>query len=87
MCIVEKIISCQLSFIPIQSENYLVDIDRVLKKIITSELQYSIGEMSTIIKGSKTNILNLISNIYDLMAPKCSFVIDIRISNICGCDK
>lgn len=87
MCFVEEITSCQLAFIPIQSENYLADIDIVLKKIITSGLEYCIGEMSTVIKGSKLDVLNLISNIYDLMAPKCSFVIDIRISNTCGCDR
>jgi uncharacterized protein YqgV (UPF0045/DUF77 family) len=85
MCPVEEIISCQISFIPIQSESYIADINIVLDKIIDSGLEYHIGEMSTIIKGSKTNVLSLISNIYDLMAPKCSFVIDIRISNTCGC--
>lgn len=87
MCPLEEITSCQLSFTPIQSENYLTDIDRVLKEIMASGLKYSIGEMSTTIKGSKLDVLNLISDIYDLMTPKCSFVIDIRISNICGCDR
>ena len=87
MCAVDKIASCQLSFIPIQSENYLEDIDIVLKEIVASRMEYSIGEMSTVIKGSKLNILNLLSNIYDIMEPKCSFVIDIRISNACGCDQ
>jgi uncharacterized protein YqgV (UPF0045/DUF77 family) len=87
MCPLEKITSCQLSFIPIQSEDYLSDIDMVLKEIVASGLEYSIGEMSTIIKGSKHDILNLISNIYDSMTAKCSFVIDVRISNTCGCDR
>jgi uncharacterized protein YqgV (UPF0045/DUF77 family) len=59
----------------------------VLEKLISSGLEYNIGEMSTIIKGSKLDVLNLISSIYDLMSPKCSFVIDIRISNTCGCDR
>ncbi|OGO78608.1 MAG: hypothetical protein A2Y23_10000 [Clostridiales bacterium GWB2_37_7] len=85
MCAVEEITSCQLSFIPIQSENYLADIDMVLRRITASGLEYSIGEMSTIIKGGKANILKLISDLYDLMTPKCSFVIDIRISNTCAC--
>ncbi|MDF2591860.1 MAG: hypothetical protein K0S75_1326 [Clostridia bacterium] len=87
MCPLEKITSCQLSFIPIQSEDYLSDIEMVLKKIAASGLEHSIGEMSTIIKGSKRDILNLISNIYDSMTAKCSFVIDVRISNTCGCDR
>lgn len=82
----EKITACQISFIPIQSESYLDDINTVLELIKASGLEYSIGEMSTIIKGSKENLLNLIDRIYDLMSSKCSFVMDIRLSNICGCE-
>lgn len=85
MCALDEVTSCQISFIPIQSESYIADINIVLDMIIASGLEYSIGEMSTVMKGSKLEILNLISNIYDLMAHKCSFVIDIRLSNTCGC--
>jgi len=85
MCPVEQVASCQLSFIPIQSQDYLADIERVLGLIKTYELEYCIGEMSTIIKGSKVKIMELISCIYDLMSPECSFILDIRLSNTCGC--
>ncbi|MDF2520516.1 MAG: hypothetical protein K0R84_1144 [Clostridia bacterium] len=85
MCSVEEIASCQLSFIPIQSESYLEDIDTVLHVITASGLEYNVGEMSTIIKGNKARILNLIDDIYERMSVKCSFVIDIRLSNTCGC--
>lgn len=80
-----EITSCQLSFTPIQSESYLSDVDKVLSQIKASGLEHSIGEMSTIIKGDKAEILALINIIYDTMTDKCSFVMDIRLSNICGC--
>lgn len=85
MCPMAEITSCQLSFIPIQTENYLADVDKVLTLIADSGMEHSIGDMSTVIKGSKSEILGLISDIYDLMSSKCSFVIDIRLSNVCGC--
>jgi uncharacterized protein YqgV (UPF0045/DUF77 family) len=85
MCTLDEVTSCQISFIPIQSESYIADINIVLDLIIASGLEYSIGEMSTVIKSSKLEVLNLISNIYDLMSNKCSFVMDIRLSNTCGC--
>lgn len=85
MCPMAEIASCQLSFIPIQTENYISDIDKVLGLIIDSGLEHSIGEMSTIVRGNKSEILNLISAIYDMMTDKCSFVMDIRLSNTCGC--
>jgi uncharacterized protein YqgV (UPF0045/DUF77 family) len=86
MCPLEKIISCQLSFIPIQSKNYLLDVEMVLDRIKDSGLEYNVGEMSTVIKGNKAKVLNLISDIYDMMSLQCSFVIDMRLSNVCGCN-
>lgn len=85
MCPVAEIASCQLSFIPMQAENYLLEIDKVLHLIASSSMEHSIGDMSTVIKGDKAEILELISNIYDLMANQCSFILDIRLSNVCGC--
>lgn len=87
MCHVEEIASCQMSFVPVRSENYLTDIDLVLDQIIASGLEYSIGDMSTVIKGSKQKLMALISEIYDLMSSRCSFVLDIRLSNTCGCKR
>jgi uncharacterized protein YqgV (UPF0045/DUF77 family) len=81
----EKIASCQIAFTPIMSDNYIKDIDKVLDIIKSSELEYNIGILSTTIRGKKDKILNLISNIYNTMDGICSFTMDIKISNICGC--
>jgi uncharacterized protein YqgV (UPF0045/DUF77 family) len=86
MCPLEKITACQLSFTPIHSKNYLLDIEKVLDRIKDSGLEYSVGEMSTIMKGNKTKVLSLINDIYDMMSPQCSFVMDMRLSNVCGCN-
>lgn len=85
MCSMGKIASCEISFIPIDSDEYLKDIDHVLDIIRNSNLEYNIGILSTTIRGNKDKILNLISNIYNTLDSKCNFTMDIKISNICGC--
>ncbi|MBS4534314.1 thiamine-binding protein [Clostridium sp. D2Q-14] len=81
----EKIASCEISFIPINSGQYLKDIDRVLDIIRDSKLEYNIDILSTTIRGNKNKVLNLISTIYNDLDSQCDFTMDIKISNICGC--
>lgn len=85
MCTMEKIVSCEISFIPIQSENYIEDVEKVLDIIKSYDLEYSIGVMSTTVRGKKNILINLISDICDNMEDKCKFVLDFKLSNICGC--
>ena len=80
----EKIISCQLNFVTIGDTDYNKNIDNVLKLIETSGLNYNIGEMSTIIKGNPQKIFLLLNKICYEMQDK-NFLINISISNICGC--
>jgi len=83
----EKVASCQIAFTPIVSEEYLRDIDAVLNIIKNSSLEYNIGVLSTTIRGPKDKILKLILTIYNEMDMKCRFTMDIKISNICGCEE
>lgn len=85
MCSMEKIASCQISFTPIISDNYINDINKVLDIIKKSNLEYNIGILSTTIRGNKEIVLNLINKVYNTMDDICSFTMDIKISNICGC--
>ncbi len=87
MCPMEKIASCEVSFLPVMSKDYLGDINEVLEIIKGYDLEYNIGILSTTIRGSKENIFKLIKEIYDKMDEITTFTIDIRISNICGCGK
>ncbi|SHK25351.1 YkoF family thiamine/hydroxymethylpyrimidine-binding protein [Paramaledivibacter caminithermalis] len=87
MCSMEKIASCEISYIPIMSENYIDDVNRVIDIIKSCELECNIGILSTTIRGNKDRIFSLIKEIYDTMDEVTSFTIDIKISNICGCNK
>lgn len=80
----EKIISCEISFVPIQSENYLSDVDEVIKLIEESELDYQVGIFSTTIQGDKDKIFSLLRKIFDEMETRTKFLIITKISNLCG---
>lgn len=85
MCPVEKVASCQLTFTPIVSDNYMDDVKEVLDIINNSNLENSIGVLSTFVRGEKSKVLKLITDIYETMDNKTKFSMDIKISNICGC--
>lgn len=85
MCTVEKIASCQIAFTPIVSDDYINDVKKVLDIINNSGLENSVGVLSTFVRGEKSKILNLITDIYETMDSITKFSMDIKISNICGC--
>lgn len=86
MCSMEKVASCEIAFIPIESKNYVSDVNKVLDIIRSYQLEEDIGILSTTLRGDKDKILNLIQEIYNTMDGSCSFTMDIKLSNICGCD-
>lgn len=89
MCSVEKgsIVSCQISYFPIDSKEYLKEIDRVLELIKETALEYNIDALSTTIIGDSKKVFDLINNIHKEMSSKdCNYTMNIMISNICGCD-
>lgn len=85
MCPLEKIASCQITFTPIVSDNYMEDVKRVLEIINNSGLENSVGVLSTFVRGEKSKVLKLITEIYKNMDSITKFSMDIKISNICGC--
>lgn len=87
MCSMEKIASCEISYIPIISKDYIEDVNKVIEIIKAYKLEYTVGILSTTIRGNKENIFSLIKEIYDKMDEVSSFTMDIKISNICGCSK
>lgn len=82
-----KIASCQITFTPIVSDNYINDVNKVLEIINNSELEYEVGVLSTFVRGEKSKVLKLISYIYETMDNGTKFSMDIKISNICGCEQ
>ena len=85
MCAMEKVASCQISFIPIMSENHIDEVNKVIDIIKSYELEYKVGILSTTIRGNKERIFKMIKEIYDTMDDISKFTIDVKISNICGC--
>jgi uncharacterized protein YqgV (UPF0045/DUF77 family) len=85
MCSMEKIASCQITFTPIGSNNYIEDINKVLEIIKSFSIEYDVSILSTVVRGEKNRILDMISTIYNTMDDICSFTMDVKISNICGC--
>ncbi len=84
MCTVEEMISCQLCFYPLAKQSYDDDIKKVLEIIRDSGLKHQTGIMSTVIQGDQKRIFALLQKIFSTMAPICGFVMDVKISNVCG---
>lgn len=82
----KKVISCEISFIPIQSENYLMDIETVLGIIRESNLPFETNVFSTIITSTKREVFEVLEKIFSTMEKETKFVIVAKLSNVCGCD-
>lgn len=88
MCPLEKgrLTSCQITYFPIDSQDYIGEINKVLDIIQSYPVEFHIGILSTTIRGDHKTIFQLIEEIYDTMTgEKCNFTISFMISNICGC--
>jgi uncharacterized protein YqgV (UPF0045/DUF77 family) len=86
MCEVsEKVtVSCQLSFITLGDRDYNKNIQDVINIIEKSNINYTVGKMSTTVKGDVLTVMNLINTICYAMKDK-KYLINMSISNICGC--
>lgn len=90
MCAVEKgrIVSCQMSYFPIDSKKYLEEIRCVLNLIEDSGLQHHVDVLSTTIQGEAEKVFDLMRDIHKKMSnTECNYTMNIMISNICGCDE
>lgn len=86
MCTMGKIVSCEIAFIPIVSDDYVLQVDKVLNIIKSYDIEYNVGILSTTIRGDIGKINDLIFEVYNNMDKECKFTMDIKLSNICGCD-
>jgi uncharacterized protein YqgV (UPF0045/DUF77 family) len=87
MCEIQKeqMISCQLAFITIGDIDYGKNIEFVLELIKKSGLYFDIGEISTVIKGNCEKVFSLLNKIC-LEIQNKKFLMNISISNVCGCN-
>ncbi len=88
MCALEKnrLASCQITYFPVKSTQYIDDIYKVLDIIKSYPVEQEVGILSTTIRGDAETVFKLIKDIFDTMGNQgCNFTLDIMISNICGC--
>ena len=85
MCDMEKIIACQISYLPLRTDRVGEEVEKILSVIRNSGLECSIGVFATEIKGSKTQVFSLIQDIFEVAETEGQFVLDVKLSNICGC--
>ncbi len=81
----EKIISAQIALSPIESKNYINDINKALSIIKSHGLEYEINALSTTIIGEQAKVFELINVLFCELDKQTKFTLDIKMSNICGC--
>ncbi len=78
----EKQISAELSFFPVQTEDYKTEINRAIEIIRSFNLEYKIGLLSTTVRGDQTIIFKMVYKIFSTMDEQCKFVLSVKYSNI-----
>lgn len=86
MCAMEKVISAELSFLPIESENYKNDVNQALEIIRSYNIEYHIGIISTTVRGNERQLFEMIRHLFTTMDERCKFALDVKLSNVCGCE-
>lgn len=85
MCAVDKMISCEIAFTPLGQPDYAADVNRVLHVIEASGMDFAVSAFATVVRGAKDGVFGLLRVIYDAMEDGCGFILDVKISNVCGC--
>lgn len=83
MRVMEEMIACDISFLPLSAVDDSA-VEKVLDLISESRLEYITGGFSTVVKGPKRAVFDLVERIYTTMENACAFRLDVRYSNICG---
>jgi len=81
----EKINCARISFAPLGSGDIEARVNEVLVIIEASGLKFETGCMDTLVWGCPSEIAEIIEKIQAEMAEKTKYILDIRISNSCGC--
>jgi|LGVF01.2.fsa_nt_gb uncharacterized protein YqgV (UPF0045/DUF77 family) len=83
----DQVMNCQVSFIPLENNTINTSVNDVIELIKNSNLNYSVGTMSTELKGNRKQILKLIDTLLDYATQNTQFILDVRFSNQCGLAK
>ncbi len=81
-----KVISCQLIFYPLETAATGKAVNRILKIIEDSGLEFETNPVATTLYGSSEQIFALLQEINDKSNQAgIKYALDINISNKCGC--
>lgn len=90
MCSMGKtdFVSCQMSFYPLCTVDCIDPVNDVVDLIKSSRsVSSSVNDMSTVIKGRRKDVMQLIEDIQRHMEDKGEqYTMVLTISNICGCN-
>ena len=81
----DRKIACQMSYLPLGTENIEEKVEKILYILRNSGLEFKIGSFATEIKGSKARVFSLIKDIFEIAETEGQFVLELKLSNICGC--
>ena len=85
MSSLDKIVACQMSYLPLRTENIEEKVEKILYIIRNSGLEFKVGSFATEIKGSKARVFSLIQDIFEVAETEGQFVLELKLSNICAC--
>lgn len=85
MCPVGKIAAGEISFLPLGTSDTSNLVKKVIDSIRESGLEYSMGDMSTFVRGEGDKLFQLLKDIYTDLDGECEFVLLVKMSNTCGC--
>lgn len=78
----EKQVTAEISFFPIQSEDYKTDINKAIEIIRSFNLEYKIGLLSTTVRGDQTIIFKIVYKIFSSLDETGKFVLSVKYSNL-----
>ena len=85
MSSLDKIVACQISYLPLRTENIDEKVEKILYILRNSGLEFKIGSFATEIKGTKARVFSAIKDIFEAAETEGQFVLELKLSNICGC--
>jgi len=85
MCGMEKIVACQISYVPVITDRINEKVEKILALIRESGLEYSTGIFATELRGPKKGVFSLVEDIFEAAEAEGQFVLEVKLSNVCGC--
>jgi uncharacterized protein YqgV (UPF0045/DUF77 family) len=80
------VMSCQLTFYPLETKNINDAVNQVLSIIDTAPVQSETTPLNTLIFGELENIVKLLEKIASVMDKRgIKFAMQVSLSNHCGC--